>query len=189
MEYEESWVEEEDEVASEPEVVRCDDDNRYGSVPGLPDEELASPAELERQVYLKEFGPALALPVRGRKWDIRPSTDEDGQVDWGAFGTVDFWRYSGGFDKAGYKEHKLREELRNIRIDASIVKDRVSPTKRRLVLGYLQRGIIELEHIVDEDLLILAKLYLRARRIQREIKELEEKRARRAERELAKLLG
>ena len=40
--------------------------NRYGSVPGLDDEELAEPWELERQVTLQEWGPVLALPVRGR---------------------------------------------------------------------------------------------------------------------------
>lgn len=39
-------------------------DRGYGSVAGLDDEELASPAELERQVYEREFGPILALPVK-----------------------------------------------------------------------------------------------------------------------------
>jgi hypothetical protein len=41
--------------------------NRYGSVPGLDDEELASPEELERQVFMQEWGPVLRLPERGRK--------------------------------------------------------------------------------------------------------------------------
>ena len=41
--------------------------NPYGSVPGLDDEELATPEELERQVMLAEWGPVLALPVRGIK--------------------------------------------------------------------------------------------------------------------------
>jgi hypothetical protein len=64
----------------------------YGSVQDLDDDELADPDELERQVYLEEFGPILALPVRGRKSQFRPSVDETGVVDWGAFGTVDFER-------------------------------------------------------------------------------------------------
>ena len=64
--------------------------NRYGSVPGLDDEELADPAELEREVVLQEWGPVLSLPVQGSKSGIVPAVDESGGVDWGAFGTVDF---------------------------------------------------------------------------------------------------
>ena len=52
--------------------------NRYGSVPGLDDEELASPEELERQVFMEEWWPVLRLPVRHRKSPIRPTIDEDG---------------------------------------------------------------------------------------------------------------
>jgi hypothetical protein len=33
---------------------------QYGSVPGLDDDELADPNELERQIYREEFGPMLA---------------------------------------------------------------------------------------------------------------------------------
>ena len=36
--------------------------NPYGSVPGLDDDELADPQELERLVYIEEWGPILALP-------------------------------------------------------------------------------------------------------------------------------
>ena len=50
--------------------------NRYGSVRGLDDEELATPEELERQVFLEEWGPILALPVRGRTCAITPTMDE-----------------------------------------------------------------------------------------------------------------
>ena len=61
-------------------------DNRYGSVPGLDDAELADPLELEREIMLEEWGPVLALPVKGgRNW-IGPAVDESGGVDWGAFG-------------------------------------------------------------------------------------------------------
>ena len=56
----------EDEVEDVPVSALLHEErrNRYGSVPGLDDEELADPAELERQVYLQEFGPVLALPWR-----------------------------------------------------------------------------------------------------------------------------
>ena len=43
--------------------------SRYGSVPGLSDEELASPEELERQAMREQWGAILALPVRRRgRW-------------------------------------------------------------------------------------------------------------------------
>src|SRR4030042_3485715 len=86
-------------------------DNKYGSVPGLDDTELADPYELEREVMLEEWGPVLALPVKGGQRWIGPVADESGGVDWGAFGSVDFERYSGGFDKARYKAEKLRESI------------------------------------------------------------------------------
>ncbi len=36
--------------------------SKYGSVPGLDDEELADPEELERMVEWELWGPVLALP-------------------------------------------------------------------------------------------------------------------------------
>ena len=85
--------------------------DRYGSVPGLDDEELADPEELQRWVTFQEWGPILALPVKRRHRWIRPTVDELGHLDYGAFGTVDFERLYGKFDKARYKADKLREEL------------------------------------------------------------------------------
>lgn len=38
--------------------------NRFGSVPGLEDEEFADPYELERQVIRGEFEPVLMLPQK-----------------------------------------------------------------------------------------------------------------------------
>jgi len=53
--------------------------NRYGSVPGLDDSELADPDELERQVLMQEFGPVLALPIKASRSVIRPEIDENGE--------------------------------------------------------------------------------------------------------------
>lgn len=78
----------------------------YGSVPGLPDEELADPEELGRHVFRAEWGPILALPVR-RAPTIRPDIDESLGVDWGAFGTVDFERTVPAFDKARYNTYSI----------------------------------------------------------------------------------
>ena len=68
----------------------------------LSDDELASPAELERQVALAEWGPILALPCEARDGGFHPDIDECGHLD-GAFGTVDFERLYPSFDKASTK--------------------------------------------------------------------------------------
>jgi hypothetical protein len=156
--------------------------NRYGSVPGLDDGELADPDELERQLWQQEFGPVLALPAKAGRGGVRPEIDESGHVDWGAFGTVDFDRYRGGFDKARYKADKIREQLKDVLILFGIVNDRIASRAKYLVLKYLQMGIIELRHIVNPDMTALARLYIRAQRLRQEIHRLWETSERRRQR-------
>ena len=163
-----------DVVVAESALLRRERKDRYGSVPGLDDNELADPDELERQVLREEFGPVLALPVSGGKCFIRANIDQDGSVDWGAFGTVDFDRYGGGFDKVRYKADKVREQLKDLLILLSIVNERIKTRAKYLVLKFLRMGVIELEHIANNDMLALARLYLRARRMRKEIAELRE---------------
>jgi hypothetical protein len=160
--------------APESVLLRRDRGQRYGSVPGLDDSELADPDELERQVFVQEFGPVLALPVRTSRGFRRPSVNEEGVVDWGAFGTVDFDRHIGGFDKARYKADKVREQLRGVLILFSVVSDRMGNSGKYLVLKYLRMGIIRPEHIVNQDMAALSRLYLRIRRLRQEIAELRE---------------
>lgn len=162
--------------------------NRYGSIPDLPDEELADPEELLRQVHIQEWGPILSLPVRGAS-TFRPDIDENGGVSWGAFGTVDFERISPKFDKLRYKIDKLREERRNVRIMIDTVRLRVRDANRYVVLRYALRGVIGIEDILDEDLKGLVGLYLRARRLTEEIERLLEARQRRQERAAAAMLA
>jgi hypothetical protein len=144
---------------------------RYGSVQGLDDGELADPDELERQVIMEEFGPVLALPVRRRKCSV--FVNDDAPVDWGAFGTVDFERSMPKFDKARYKAEKLREQLKDVMIRFEIAKERL-PLAKYQVLNCLRMGVIGLEHIEDDDMRGLARLYLRARRLRRQVRQLEE---------------
>ncbi len=176
-------------VVPESVLLRREHVNRYGSVPGLDDEELADPDELERQVFIEEWAPILALPRRKSQCDIRPAIGEDGRPDWGAFATVDFERSHGGFNKARYRADRLREELRDKLIMLAIVKERLPGKAASLVLKYLAKGIITTEHIVNEDMLALAKLYLQAKRKQVEIAYLFEARQRRQEREGQRLLA
>ncbi len=174
------------EVDDVPASAWCRRRNRYGSVPGLDDEELADPDELERQALHEEWGPVLRLPVRGRG-GFRPEIDEDG-VEFGAFASVDFKRTMPEFDKARYKADKLREELRDTLILLSIVKRRLPGKAKYLVLKYLRMAVIELEHVADDDMLALAKFYLRARRLRDEIRDLEEASTRKQRAALATVL-
>ena len=156
-------------VVAESALLRRESMDRFGHVPGLDDSELADPDELERQVLRDEFGPVLVLPVTRSKNCIRPNIEQDGSVDWGAFGTVDFDRYSSGFDKVRYKADKIREQLKDLHILFSIVNDRIKTRGKYLVRKYVRMGIVEFDHITDRDMLALAKLYLRARRMRQEI--------------------
>ena len=122
----------------------------------------------------------MALPVKGRRQEFKPSVDESGKVE-GAFGSVDFDRLKSGFDKAQYKADRLREQRENVLIMLGIVKERLPGRAKYRVLKFLQMGFIELEDIVNEDMRALAGLWLRARRLQEEIIELRE--ASRAKRE------
>ena len=160
-------------------LLRVERDTDYGSVPGLDDDELASPAELERWVMIREWGPILALPVNGHRSWIRPEVDESGHVDWGAFGTIDFERLRSPLDRAWYKVARLREELKDAVIMLSIVIERVPGRSKYLVLKYLRMGLIVFEHIVDDDMRAIAKWYLRVRRLREQIEELERARLRR----------
>ena len=148
--------------------------NRYGSVPGLEDEELADPAELELQVYTEMFAPILALPVRGQRSGLQPSVDESGRIDWGAFGTVDFERTQGEFDKARYKAEKLKARRGDILLMASIVAERVPGQAKFLVLKHVESGVLELDDIVKEDARAWVKLKLQANKLLEQIEELRE---------------
>ena len=163
----------EDVVVAESALLKRERKDRYGGVAGLDDSELANPDELERQVYKEELAPILALPVQGKKYSLRPTIDEDGSVCWGAFGTVDFERMY-PFNKVLYKADQLREQLKNVLIMFSIVNERLEPKAKYTVLKYLKMGIIKLEHIADNDMRALGRLYLRIRRLRKQIAELRE---------------
>ena len=162
--------------------------NKYGSIPDLPDEELADPEELERQAFIQDWALILELPGRCAP-TIKPNIDEKGCVDWGAFDTWDFERVSPKFDKVGYKLDRLREELRDAVIMTSIIRRRVPRDKMNKTLELVGIGHLATADIVDEDLRGLARFYLRARRILNEIERIEAQRRRRKERDVAAMLA
>lgn len=144
--------------------------NPYGSVPGLPDEELADPAELERVAMIAEWEPILALPApeySGFKFDI----GENGELDKGAFDSMDF-HHMHPFNKRRYKADRLREELRDALIMISIVRRRLPQKAMYLVLKKVQEDVLDLDDIASEDMRAVAKLTLRAKRLQAEIRDL-----------------
>ena len=155
-------------VLPESALLRPIRKDKYGKVPGLPEEELAEPDELERQIYLEEWGPIWQLP-KPEQSPIKPSIDEEGKPDWGAFDTIDFDRYTGGFNKARFKADKLREELRGLFIMLNIVRARIPGRGKYKVLKYLEKGILDMGDISNFDMYQLTELYLRARRIQKHI--------------------
>jgi hypothetical protein len=163
-------MDEVDDVPVSP-LLSLEKKNRYGSVPGLDDEELADPEELERQVYIEMFGPVLRLPIKRKHSWIRPNIDEEG-IDWGAFGTVDFSRLMPEFDKPRYKAEKLAEERENVVLMYNIIRERLPGTAKNKVLKYLDRGVIELDQIANEDMRMLGQLFLRAEKLRQEIYEL-----------------
>ena len=175
-------------VVAESPLLRREHRNRYGSVPGLDDEELIEPAEIDR-VFLREaFAPILALPVKTKKGGIKPNIDEDGTVEWGAFGTVDFDRYV-EFDKLRYKADKLKEELFSDRIMLEIISERIKDKNKYAIIERVYNGTLDLGDIADFDMYLLAQRYLWAKRKQREIIELEEKSRERREEKSRKFLG
>ena len=109
-------------------------------------------------------------------------------MDFGAFATVDFARTMPEFDKARYKADRLSEQLRDIFIRVGIVKERL-PRARGEVLKYLERGVIELDQIENEDMRALARLDLRAKRLQAEIRQLQETSRQRRREQLAEVLA
>ena len=148
--------------------------DKYGSVLGLEDKELADPEELERQVFLDDWGPILALPCKGSNGVIRPAIDEFGHLDWGAFGTVDFARLRPPFDKARYKAERLKEQLRDDLFMLDLVRERVNPQARGWVRRLAVDTEVDLDAISDWDEWAYARWLRRIKHLSQEMHELRE---------------
>jgi len=175
------------EVAESP-LLKRKRSKRYGSIADLDDEDLIEPSEVERIYLRNEFAPILALPVKTRKGWIKPNVDEDGTIDIGAFGTVDFDKYV-HFDKALYKAEKLKEELFHERLMIEMISGRIKTTAKYKDIRYALMDILDVDNISDVDMYCLAKRCLRARRLQREIAELQERSRKRRQAMAEKFLG
>ena len=159
------------EVPASP-LLRRERKNKYGSIPGLDDEELADPDEIERQVILEELGALMMVPVKSRQCWITPVNDESLGIYWGPFESADFLSGQPDVDKCRYKAQKLEEELKDLLLLMEISKAHVAGNAKYAVLRYLEQGVIDIDHIENMDMLILARQYLRARRLQKQIEQL-----------------
>ena len=163
-------------VVPESPLLKRQQANRYGSVEGLPDEELADPDELERLYLIEEFAPVLALPEKkSRKSWIQPNIDEDGKIELGAFGTVDFDKYKPKFDKMLCKADWLAEEVANQCLMMETISARIKTVAKYKVIEYVKNGILDIGDIVDFDMYCLAERYMRTKRLFREMAELRKK--------------
>ncbi len=170
-------------------TIKVERNTGYGSVPGLDDEELLNEQELERWVEWQTWGPVLALPCQRPKWSIRPTIDEQGRPDWGAFGTVDFERVSGGFDKARYKADKLRAELRMVLIRLECIRERLPARAAYLTLKHVREGVLSEEHLTSDAVRVFVRLQRRAQQLREEIGSLRAASSRREEAALQRALA
>lgn len=159
-------------VVTESPLLRVETEDRYGHVPGLPDDELASIEELERWVFLQDWGPILALPKPKRTCSIKPTRDETGDLDWGAFGTVDFLRDRRPFDRMWTEAQELRRSIRDARIMYEVLADRVKDSRKYVVLGLLRSGVIDLDQVADTDMLAMARWHLRVQELRQQLRDL-----------------
>lgn len=152
-------------------IVPLERDQSLGGVPGLPDEELAGPAELERQAFIADWGPVLSLPVKSADGGIRPEIDEDGHLNWGAFGTADFERLHGPFDKPRFKADKLEEEVRDAEVMLEMVLARLIPQRMNSIRARVESDAYIIDDL-HEDEFGFARWYLRVKRLRSEIQDL-----------------
>ena len=172
-----------DTQTCEYEVVRDDwkiasEDGRriseWMSKLGMTGDEEASLTQLERLAFMLDWGPILALPIKSSRGRIRPAIDENGDLDWGAFGTVDFQRLQGPFDIARCKADKLQAEVRHNALMLETLAGRVALEAQNHILALGRAGRLDLDLIDDADEWMFARRYLRIRRLRNEIRELRE---------------
>ena len=126
----------------------------------------------------------MSLPQQRWECPIRPNMDEDGRIEWGAFGTVDFDKYRPGFDKLRYKVERLREEVKDLVLMLKMVSARIPGMAKQKILRLVGAGLLDIGDIVDNQMYFLAETYLRAWGLRKEIEQLQEKRRQRHEEKL-----
>lgn len=140
------------------------------------DEDMELPAdldELERVSQREMWEPVLLLP-RPKTFSGNPAWGCHGDVDYNAFASVDFSRMMPEFDKAMYKADKLKDELKNAAILMGILDNRIKHKDKYKVLKSVRMKVIDVDEISDWDMWQLARTYMKALKLRKEISELQE---------------
>ena len=170
-----------------PAILRRLRTNKYGSIADLPDDELASPDELEQAYYQELFGQVFHIS-KPKPVSHNPAWDCYTDIDFNAFASVDFDRMKPEFDKAKYKADRLKEQLKDLAIVISIINGRIKGKAKYKILRYARTGIIDTDDIGNWDIWQLAKLYLKALGLRKQVIELQEISRQRKERQFQKWL-
>lgn len=157
---------------------------KYGTVPDLPEEELADPDELERVVCKQMWWPILSLPYKRSECVIRPNIGDDGQVDFGAFATVDFDAYRPKFDKSRYAEEKLKEQIKDKIITLRIIQERIPGRAKYEILKRVKSGQLDTGHIIDNEMYFFIELCMRVVRLRKQLGAMQERRRKRTMQQL-----
>lgn len=155
-----------------PAIVKRERPDRYGSVPGLDDSELANPHKLLQKVYYEMWKPILDLPKAVNDGRPRPTMDEQGNLDWGAFGTHDFEQLYENFDWRRSRREELQGELQHTQLMRELVMERVNPSLAWRIIRLVRQGVLDLDHITDENMRAVAKWDLRVQRARGELQSL-----------------
>ena len=160
-------------VVAEPAWIKPVHKDKYGGVTELDEEELADPEELERQINREVWGPVLMLP-KPKLSGHNPGWDWSVDVDFSAFASVDFDRTQPQFDKLRYKADKLNEEVKDLIIRFEVIKERIPGRAKYAVLRRVESGVLDIGDIPNCEMYFLAELYMRIRRMQKEVERLRE---------------
>ncbi len=160
--------------------------NGYGSIQDLPDEELASPQELEHIAFLMDYEPVLLLP-KPKAAKYNPALNWS-NPDYNAFLSTDFDRIMPEFDKLRYKADKLKEQLNDVMITVAVMNEKIQKKVKYKLLRWIRDGRIEPDQIKDCQIWQLAKYYKRALFLKKEILRLQDARCKRQQQACEKWL-
>ena len=99
--------------------------DKYGHIEGLSNEELADPDEIERCILRDELEPVLLL-AKPESERFNPAWNFSVDADFDAFASVDFERTCPEFNKARYKADKLEKERKEVLLTVVMLNERIS---------------------------------------------------------------
>lgn len=138
---------------------------------GCEDQDAIEWSEVHRLMYEQMWGPILALPTTKDDFFMKGNW-EDG-VDVSAFGTHDFKRMHGGFEKYFFALKEAERELKHVLLVFEMVFDRVDDPGKYLVLKDVAKGIIE-PGMCEGDMWRAAVWFLRAEAVREKIQQIKD---------------